>query len=568
MLSGESRKQPKKSKLLSICPFILGNECCERLAFYGVKLNLVNYFKRLGASSSNSASAVSAFLGLCYFFPIFGGWIADARIGRYKTILVFSILYVLGMVLLAGSAAIPGIKVNDGEDANGAQWTLLALGLIIVAVSTGGIKPNVSSFGADQFDDNIERDRKEKKSFFNWFYFFINIGVLLASTVIVKIQDSGYWGIGFVIPAAAMIVAVLLFVFGTPLYRMLPIEGSPLARFIGVTRCALTNRRKGIREASSSNAARKSHWLDWAVEEGHYTAEQVYEIKLVYKPWKIFLCLCVDAIIGVSLPAFWILQAEQMDRNLKIFGKAYTIPSASMTFFNTVAILVVLPLYDLCILPLMKKCFNYSPTSLQRIGVGLFMQFLNFFYSCVLEWNRLKLYREGKFHLSTDDNGSEVDIVELSIWWLSVSYIVSALFEVATNVGALEFFYSQAPDSMKSIMASLSLLIVATGGFLSSFLLFILDAITTALGSKWITNNLNEGHLNYYFLLMFCISGLVFVWFVYIAMHYEYKTEIEDQDFETVPILNLVERKSISFPMEENDSLNQHKDIEMTTPKT
>ena len=64
----------------------------------------------------------------------------------------------------------------------------------------GGIKPNVSSFGADQFNDADPQDRREKESFFNYFYLALNIGSLIACTVIVYIQDSYSWTLGFAIP--------------------------------------------------------------------------------------------------------------------------------------------------------------------------------------------------------------------------------------------------------------------------------------------------------------------------------------------------------------------------------
>jgi len=203
------------SKLFTVCPFILGqpaqppdsisdalpgNELGERLAYYGLSTNLVNYFKKLGASSAQSATAVSAFTGFCYLTPLMGGYIADAKLGRYLTILILSVVYMIGMAILTFSAATPGIKVEDGDDANGSQWALLIASLSLVAVGTGGIKPNVLSFGADQFDEAIKEEKKEKKSFFNWFYFFVNIGALIASTVIVTIQDCGMWDIGFGIP--------------------------------------------------------------------------------------------------------------------------------------------------------------------------------------------------------------------------------------------------------------------------------------------------------------------------------------------------------------------------------
>lgn len=131
---------------------------------------------------------------------------------------------------------------------------------------------------------------------------------------------------------------------------------------------------------------------------------------------------CFYRTVGEHLLPFWLLQAEQMDRNVTVFGGHYTIPSASMAFFNTVTVLIFLFLYDLCILPFLKKFFNYTPTYLQKIGTGLLLHVLLVFYSLVLEWWRLSLYHDGRFHTGVDDNGKQVEVVELSIWWQSVCY--------------------------------------------------------------------------------------------------------------------------------------------------
>lgn len=104
------------------------------------------------------------------------------------------------MLLLSLTALVDTLHPAAGDDANGLQWSALCFSLILVAVGTGGIKPNVSTFGADQFDDKDPRDAKGKESFFNWFYLSINIGALIASTVIVQVQHSIGWGVGFGIP--------------------------------------------------------------------------------------------------------------------------------------------------------------------------------------------------------------------------------------------------------------------------------------------------------------------------------------------------------------------------------
>ena len=93
-----------------------------------------------------------------------------------------------GMALLAATSLVPALSPRDGATPTVGQLTLLYCALYVVALGTGGIKPNVSAFGADQFDDKSRVERREKQSFFNWFYFSINVGSLIACTVIVWIQ--------------------------------------------------------------------------------------------------------------------------------------------------------------------------------------------------------------------------------------------------------------------------------------------------------------------------------------------------------------------------------------------
>lgn len=104
----------------------------------------------------------------------------------------------------------------------------------MIALGTGGIKPCVSSFGADQFDETDETERKKKSSFFNWFYFSINVGALIASSILVWIQMNVGWGWGFGVPAVAMAIAVVFFFAGSRMYRLQKPGGSPLTRIAQV----------------------------------------------------------------------------------------------------------------------------------------------------------------------------------------------------------------------------------------------------------------------------------------------------------------------------------------------
>jgi len=141
------------------------------------------------------------------------------------------------MVLLTLSATAPGLKPScDGNVCHptSAQTAAMYIALYLIALGTGGIKPCVSSFGADQFDETDEKERKKKSSFFNWFYFSINIGALVASSVLVWIQMNVGWGWGFGVPAVAMVFAVIFFFGGSPLYRLQIPGGSPLTRICQV----------------------------------------------------------------------------------------------------------------------------------------------------------------------------------------------------------------------------------------------------------------------------------------------------------------------------------------------
>lgn len=141
------------------------------------------------------------------------------------------------MTLLTLSASVPGLKPSCSGDVcnpKAGQTAAFFVALYMIALGTGGIKPCVSSFGADQFDETDEYEKKKKSSFFNWFYFSINVGALIASSVLVWIQMNVGWEWGFGIPAVAMAIAVMFFFAGSRYYRLQLPGGSPLTRIFQV----------------------------------------------------------------------------------------------------------------------------------------------------------------------------------------------------------------------------------------------------------------------------------------------------------------------------------------------
>lgn len=156
------------------------------------------------------------------------------------------------MISLTLSAILPQLRPPpcEGEQvcqrANTEQLTVLYASLLLTALGSGGIRPCVVAFGADQFDEKDPKQSSKTWKYFNWYYFCMGASILVAVTVIVYIQDNIGWGWGLGIPSAAMFISIIAFIFGYPLYRNLDPAGSPFTRLIQVCVSAFRKRKLGM----------------------------------------------------------------------------------------------------------------------------------------------------------------------------------------------------------------------------------------------------------------------------------------------------------------------------------
>ncbi|GFZ01638.1 peptide transporter 1 [Actinidia rufa] len=508
------------------CPYILGNECCERLAYYGMSSNLVLYFKhQLNQTSATASKNQSDWSGTCYITPLIGAFLADAYLGRYWTIACFSIIYIIGMTLLTLSASVPGLKPTcygkDDCNPTHTQSAICFLALYLIALGTGGIKPCVSSYGADQFDDADEAEKKRKASFFNWFYFSINIGGLIAASVLVWIQDNVGWGWGFGIPAVAMAIAVVSFFSGTRLYRNQKPGGSPLTRICQVVVASVRKYRVEVPEDKSllfetadvEIAIKGSRKLDHTKDLSFFDKAAVDvpsdHNRSSINRWR--LCSCT-----IKRAIFFVLQGERMDT--RIGNSTFHIPPASIGIFDPLSILFWVPIYDRIIVPFARKFSGHKSglTQLQRMGIGLFISIFSMLSAGILELVRLRLVKKHDYY--------ELKEMPMSIFWQVPQYFLVGCAEVFTFIGQLEFFYEQAPDAMRSLCSALSLTTVALGNYLSSLLVTIVTSISTKNGKLgWLPDNLNYGHLDYFFWLLAILSVINLGVFIMVAKWYTYK---------------------------------------------
>ncbi|KAK9920463.1 hypothetical protein M0R45_029018 [Rubus argutus] len=535
----------KKTGNWKACRFILGNECCERLAYYGMSTNLVNYLqKQLSMGNVAASNSVTNWSGTCYVTPLLGAFLADAYLGRYWTIAIFSLIYALGMTFLTLTASVNGLRPscdNSSCHATTSQRAVCFVALYMIALGTGGIKPCVSSFGADQFDETDNTEKEKKSSFFNWFYLSINIGALIASSVLVWIQMNVGWNWGFGIPAVAMGIAVVFFFLGSPLYRLQKPGGSPLTRIIQVivASCRKFNVKipddKSLlyetRDAESNiQGSRKLEHTDKlrffdkaAVDDMKdlknswrlCTVTQVEELKAIIRLLPIWASGIVFAAVYSQMSTMFVLQGNTMDQHM---GPKFKIPSASLSLFDTVSVIFWTLVYDLVIVPFARK-FTGHPrgfTQLQRMGIGLLISIFSMLVAGILEVVRLGIVQKNNYY--------DLEYIPMSIFWQVPQYFLIGCAEVFTFIGQLEFFYDQAPDAMRSLCSALSLTTIALGNYLSTLLVTIVTKVTARHGKLgWIPNNLNKGHLDYFYWLLTILSIINFLVYLLIAKWYTYK---------------------------------------------
>ncbi|PAN07742.1 hypothetical protein GQ55_1G352300 [Panicum hallii var. hallii] len=518
---------------------VLGFECLESTAFSGISSNLVVYLETvLHGSNLASASKVTTWFGTSYLTPIFGAIIADTFLGNYNTILVSLAVYLLGMMFVTFSAFLPTAAVLGGSSMFGAQ-TVAFVGLYLVAIGSGGVRSSLLPFGAEQFDDDNPTDRESKGSFFSWFYLCVDFGPIVSGLFIVWIQNNVSWGLGFGISTVCIALAFGAFVLATPMYKRRMPTGTPLKRLSQVIVAAC--RKIALKVPADAgmlyevsdkvdNQPKIEHtgefsFLDKAaiITESDFeeiteeagsswklcTVTQVEELKILLRLLPIWATSIIMSSAYAQMNTTFIQQGSVM--NMSILS--VSVPAASMGSFEVTCVLTWVLLYSKVIAPAVRSLSSNGdgePSQLQRMGAGRLLMALAMAVSALVEMKRLDSAARGE---------------QITIAWQLPQYFFLAGAEVFCYIAQLEFFYAEAPDTMKSTCTSLALLTIALGSYLSSFIYAIVAAFTaTADSPGWICDDLNQGHLDYFFWTMAAMCTLNFVVYSGFAKNYKLKT--------------------------------------------
>ncbi|KAE8678359.1 ubiquitin receptor RAD23c-like [Hibiscus syriacus] len=321
-----------------------------------------------------------------------GAFFADSYAGKFWTITVATAIYLTGMIVLTLSAAMPQLRPPPCEgnqvcqEANGIQTAILYLALLLAALGSGGIRPCVAAFGVEQFVEEDPRHPKKTWVFFNWYYFALGAAILIASTVLVYIQDHVGWSLGIGIPTIAMALSIIVFLIGYPLYRNLDPAGSPYTCVLQV--CVSAYRKRKIPLVSDP----KLLFLDKAAIVTEEDAGILF------------------ATSNAQENTFSVQQTNTMDKQLT---KSFEIPSTSMSVFASTSMLIMIILYDHVLVHVARRStgLDRGINFLQRMAIGFFISILATLVA---------------------------GLVEYSLYGIAEAFMV---------IGQLEFFYNQAPES-------------------------------------------------------------------------------------------------------------------------
>ncbi|KAK2984621.1 hypothetical protein RJ640_029127 [Escallonia rubra] len=545
------------------CSFIVGYEVFERMAYYGIATNLVLYLStKLHEGTVTSSNNVTNWVGTVWLTPLLGAYIADSHLGRYWTFIFASAIYLVGMCLLTLAVSLPALRppscghnvkdVDCDKRASSYQIGVFYCALYIIAVGTGGTKPNISTMGADQFDDFDPKERFQKLSFFNWWMFSIFFGTLFSNTFLVYIQDNVGWALGYSLPTVGLFGAIVMFIVGTPKYRHKAPSGSPLTSMAKVLVATMRKWKEvvpddpkelhelSLDEYSGPGKYRVDHspslrfysfqpiLLDKAaVKNGKVSpwmlcpVTQVEQTKQMVKMLPILAATFIPATMLAQTHTLFIKQGTTLVGRISLH---FSIPPACLTAFTTIFMLISIVIYDRFLVPALRR-YTKSPrgiTLLQRMGIGLVLHVIIMIVASFTERKRLSIAREhGIF--------GKHQTVPLSIFVLLPQFALMGVADNFLEVAKIEFFYDQAPEGMKSLGTAYFTTSFGVGYFLSSFLLSTVANVTKKNGhSGWILDNLNLSHLDYYYAFFAVLSLLNFLFFLVVAKYFVYNTDTNE----------------------------------------
>jgi POT family proton-dependent oligopeptide transporter len=500
-------------------------ELCERFTYYGASGIFQNYVQRpldgsegrgaLGMGHNGATGLTTFFQFWCYVTPILGAIIADQYLGKYNTILIFCVVYMVGLLILT-TTSLP-TSLEHGAGLGGFIVAVLTIGL-----GTGGIKSNVAPLIADQYKRRqmaIGHDKKTGERIiidpaitiqriYMVFYFCINVGCLALLATPYMERDLSYWS-AYLLCLCVFMCGTLTLVLGRKVYIVRPPQGSVITDAFKAIWMMIKGRDMNAAKPTHQAALGKNITHGW---DDHF----VDEVKRALVACKVFCFYPIYWVVYGQFSNNFISQAAQME--------GHGIPNDLMQNFDPIAIIVFLPILDQFLYPWLRKR-NISFPPINRIVCGFWFASSAMVYAAVIQYY---IYKAGPCYSSPLCPASEIDGVaqgnKIHIASQTGAYMLIGISEIFASVTGLEYAYTKAPPNMKSFVQAMYLLTNAFGSAISE----ALNPVLYDPAIQWMYVGL-------------AVSSFVAGCLIWILFHHLNATEEQmnalDQDYDADPTL-------------------------------
>lgn len=463
-------------------------EFAERWTYYGTANLFGNYIRqRLPNNSTTGAvvgdaetrrKGIAGALGkgqqisfairtfntfLVYCTPWLGAIIADTMWGRYKTILVFSVVCLAGHVVLVGGSS-PGALKNPNV-----AMALLIVAIIIIGVGAGCIKSNVAPMVAEQYRGRIRKKTLKSgevvivspdvtiQSIYLWFYAAINFGSCGAISASFLARDHGFW-IAWLVPTGIFMIVPFVMMAGKKRYVMTPPRGSVLLETIRCIRLSLgpawsvnpIRTFKNCQNVDFWKPSKPSTYGDNVPAMITWDEQFVGEVARTVKACQIFL----------FMPFFWLCYS-QVDGNLGTTAAGMTLngtPNDLIQNLNPICIIIMVPIFDYGIYPfLRRRGIDFTPV--KRMYTGFLVAGLAMVYASVLQSYIDKgspCNGQGVAPSACEDENGEPYPANINVWIVAGPYIMVGMAEIFASITSNEYAFTKAPVRMKSVVTAFS----------------------------------------------------------------------------------------------------------------
>lgn len=242
------------------------------------------------------------------------------------------------------------------------------------------------------------------------------------------------------------------------------------------------------------------------------TITKVEELKLILNMIPIWIATLPFGICVAQCTTFFIKQGITLDRKI---ANDFEMPPASVYGLAATGMMLSVTIYEKILVPKLRKATGNERgiNILQRIGIGMLFSIITMVVAALVEKKRLNVV----------ENDPKKSSLSMSIFWLAPQYLIIGFGDGFTLVGLQEYFYDQAPDSMRSLGIAFYLSVIGAGNFVSSWLITIVARVTKKGGHGWFGKDLNTSRLDKFYWLLAGITAVNMIFYVFLARRYSYK---------------------------------------------